>query len=107
YFKADSGTSAIFPCSSSLCASLGISLMSSSNAWEAPITERISIQWPRSIISIKVASSQKKSWPCNPKTVKELYTRSEEHTSELQSRFDLVCRLLLEKKHTQRHAQHV
>src|SRR6202046_5807545 len=30
--------------------------------------------------------------------------RSEEHTSELQSRFDLVCRLLLEKKkhHTRR-----
>src|SRR5699024_3871345 len=27
-------------------------------------------------------------------------TRSEEHTSELQSRFDLVCRLLLEKKKT-------
>src|SRR5699024_12403148 len=26
------------------------------------------------------------------------YARSEEHTSELQSRFDLVCRLLLEKK---------
>src|SRR5438067_6020988 len=25
-------------------------------------------------------------------------TRSEEHTSELQSRFELVCRLLLEKK---------
>src|SRR5206468_7023249 len=27
--------------------------------------------------------------------------RSEEHTSELQSRSDLVCRLLLEKKKTQ------
>src|SRR5438105_6727474 len=26
------------------------------------------------------------------------YLRSEEHTSELQSRVDLVCRLLLEKK---------
>src|SRR5699024_12244738 len=26
------------------------------------------------------------------------FRRSEEHTSELQSRFDLVCRLLLEKK---------
>src|SRR5206468_7571253 len=26
------------------------------------------------------------------------YARSEEHTSELQSRSDLVCRLLLEKK---------
>src|SRR5699024_6677254 len=28
--------------------------------------------------------------------------RSEEHTSELQSRFDLVCRLLLEKKKRKR-----
>src|SRR5207249_9764742 len=28
------------------------------------------------------------------------HQRSEEHTSELQSRFDLVCRLLLEKKNT-------
>src|SRR5207249_8504999 len=28
----------------------------------------------------------------------ERVLRSEEHTSELQSRFDLVCRLLLEKK---------
>src|SRR5699024_12037141 len=31
---------------------------------------------------------------------KKLNTRSEEHTSELQSRFDLVCRLLLEKKNS-------
>src|SRR5438874_4591502 len=30
----------------------------------------------------------------------EFSTRSEEHTSELQSRRDLVCRLLLEKKKT-------
>src|SRR5699024_12140545 len=30
--------------------------------------------------------------------VVHLPVRSEEHTSELQSRFDLVCRLLLEKK---------
>src|SRR5699024_9274450 len=29
---------------------------------------------------------------------KPVIIRSEEHTSELQSRFDLVCRLLLEKK---------
>src|SRR5207249_10695163 len=33
--------------------------------------------------------------PARPPVV---LTRSEEHTSELQSRFDLVCRLLLEKK---------
>src|SRR5207249_11575768 len=31
--------------------------------------------------------------------------RSEEHTSELQSRFDLVCRLLLEKKKNKAVAQ--
>src|SRR5207249_5285272 len=30
--------------------------------------------------------------------IPHLRKRSEEHTSELQSRFDLVCRLLLEKK---------
>src|SRR5690349_23817707 len=30
--------------------------------------------------------------------------RSEEHTSELQSRRDLVCRLLLEKKNTKNYA---
>src|SRR5437868_15423820 len=33
-----------------------------------------------------------------PRRVGALRVRSEEHTSELQSRFDLVCRLLLEKK---------
>src|SRR5699024_11486402 len=33
-----------------------------------------------------------------PDTNYEYKARSEEHTSELQSRFDLVCRLLLEKK---------
>src|SRR5437868_10135149 len=30
--------------------------------------------------------------------ISDVVFRSEEHTSELQSRFDLVCRLLLEKK---------
>src|SRR5438094_334873 len=37
------------------------------------------------------------------------YVRSEEHTSELQSPYDLVCRLLLEKKekHKTRHVHHV
>src|SRR6266498_6137909 len=33
--------------------------------------------------------------------------RSEEHTSELQSRPHLVCRLLLEKKKTQQHTSHL
>src|SRR5207249_7295377 len=39
----------------------------------------------------------KRYWPGEDPIGKRL-KRSEEHTSELQSRFDLVCRLLLEKK---------
>src|SRR5207249_6421015 len=41
------------------------------------------------------------SWCCVWRSTTHRETngrRSEEHTSELQSRFDLVCRLLLEKK---------
>src|SRR2546422_1317138 len=34
------------------------------------------------------------------------YRRSEEHTSELQSRLHLVCRLLLEKKKKREHSKH-
>src|SRR6266536_3351793 len=48
------------------------------------------------------------STPCStspsPPTVRTAWgcaVRSEEHTSELQSRVDLVCRLLLEKKKSQ------
>src|SRR2546430_13621640 len=37
-------------------------------------------------------------WPDDPTRV--LLSRSEEHTSELQSQSNLVCRLLLEKKNT-------
>src|SRR2546422_1865680 len=37
----------------------------------------------------------------------ETILRSEEHTSELQSRLHLVCRLLLEKKKKHRKLEHV
>src|SRR2546428_1690929 len=37
-------------------------------------------------------------------TASYVCSRSEEHTSELQSRSDLVCRLLLEKKKRQHHS---
>src|SRR5689334_24685308 len=36
-----------------------------------------------------------------------LQPRSEEHTSELQSQFHLVCRLLLEKKKTIKYHNHI
>src|SRR5438874_13348816 len=37
-------------------------------------------------------------WRRLPDAARTEFDRSEEHTSELQSRRDLVCRLLLEKK---------
>src|SRR5699024_12836802 len=40
----------------------------------------------------------RKVLPANTFLAQSVDLRSEEHTSELQSRFDLVCRLLLEKK---------
>src|SRR5699024_11960586 len=43
-------------------------------------------------------SSREKETPSTARTSPASRPRSEEHTSELQSRFDLVCRLLLEKK---------
>src|SRR5438105_9330599 len=43
------------------------------------------------------ARQDRKAKPRTPITAK-MVARSEEHTSELQSRVDLVCRLLLEKK---------
>src|SRR5436190_13895756 len=50
--------------------------------------------WPRS----SSPPSTSTSWVCTCR-------RSEEHTSELQSHSDLVCRLLLEKKKKNMHKQ--
>src|SRR2546421_13096259 len=52
----------------------------------------------RSRVSISgVSGAEAQSTTCTPGG-RLLEARSEEHTSELQSRSDLVCRLLLEKK---------
>src|SRR2546422_5637968 len=42
--------------------------------------------------------SKRRVLPHRPQDDKSSFERSEEHTSELQSRLHLVCRLLLEKK---------
>src|SRR5436305_14874707 len=54
---------------------------------------RASVTWPPRSSTFWTAPHRngcRARWPANP--------RSEEHTSELQSRPHLVCRLLLEKK---------
>src|SRR5699024_12278575 len=52
----------------------------------------------RNLINISPVASVIYSTFCAECGVYDRCNRSEEHTSELQSRFDLVCRLLLEKK---------
>src|SRR5690349_427546 len=48
------------------------------------------------ILDVQRAQTRKPSW--TTEVAGKEFGRSEEHTSELQSRRDLVCRLLLEKK---------
>src|SRR6266478_8042354 len=43
-------------------------------------------------------SSVRRTWRATPGRLPRRVRRSEEHTSELQSQSNLVCRLLLEKK---------
>ncbi len=62
------GTSSMRSPSASRWATVGMSLTRASKAREAPITERISIQCPRSMMSMRVASSQKKTLPERPST---------------------------------------
>src|SRR5438874_9194110 len=70
--------------------------------------ERLSKGFPRLF-----AQALLKVHPREVRVSVEIAARSEEHTSELQSRRDLVCRLLLEKKKRKRtkdhkvHAEHV
>src|SRR5699024_11702973 len=64
----------------------------SSTCWRAPGT--------RSAITPRCSTSPSASSIGRSRTAPG--SRSEEHTSELQSRFDLVCRLLLEKKKAER-----
>src|SRR5207249_7277199 len=59
---------------------------------------------PTNFITVVLASSILMSSCTRPSDV--AIVRSEEHTSELQSRFDLVCRLLLEKKKQAENAAH-
>src|SRR5437588_3072673 len=53
--------------------------------------------WVKRVRSSRAAASSG-SWRGKSRSRRSRQERSEEHTSELQSHSDLVCRLLLEKK---------
>src|SRR3712207_6873582 len=63
-----------------------------------PLVARITPSWAPIGNDIKKPGVTELAYPRLP-------TRSEEHTSELQSRQYLVCRLLLEKKKNTNHSQ--
>src|SRR5690625_6651739 len=73
-------------------------------------SSRVSGKCRAAVLDLFAASGGGAAWQTHPKQV---YTqalhvgrqhhRSEEHTSELQSRGHLVCRLLLEKKKKDKH----
>src|SRR5690349_22477939 len=70
--------------------------------------------WDESIAAVKRDRSALAKLATDPKIDLTARVRSEEHTSELQSRRDLVCRLLLEKKkepvvntHTEEHKSEI
>src|SRR5207249_4501971 len=84
------------------CTSASSSSSRWSNRWSAPSTGRC-----RAARAVSSGSgSTQRSWTIRPSgrpwPTRIVQDRSEEHTSELQSRFDLVCRLLLEKKKKKR-----
>src|SRR5699024_11265700 len=53
---------------------------------------------PQVTVDLAAGTAEARSYYTVLQAAPGLELRSEEHTSELQSRFDLVCRLLLEKK---------
>src|SRR5690349_22557451 len=67
----------------------------SSIAW-AYRSEAVVVPASGTRTTISRTSEKQVDWTGSPRSLST--TRSEEHTSELQSRRDLVCRLLLEKK---------
>src|SRR6266508_6408839 len=72
------------------------------------VGRRRDIHWPYGIVTGQTAAEVIDSWRVDPRNFRRMWefgkpiigaiNRSEEHTSELQSRGHLVCRLLLEKK---------
>src|SRR2546430_5563744 len=67
-----------------------------SSALSIPSTNR-AIAWAR--LARGRRSSDPRLWPFSETQSRRECSRSEEHTSELQSQSHLVCRLLLEKQH--------
>src|SRR5699024_11807158 len=66
---------------------------------EIPVDSEVEVEDEVDTADVDKAPAKEEAVTEAPDTTETYqFERSEEHTSELQSRFDLVCRLLLEKK---------
>src|SRR5690606_41008408 len=73
------------------------SSIDSSDHWPHSVTAKFIWVRRRCSAIVQTATASATSKP-SPDTTVGIHSRSEEHTSELQSRENLVCSLLLEKK---------
>src|SRR5207247_2899203 len=65
---------------------------------ETPAADRRAVQGKKAEVRLYTRGARRKRMASYAEFHRRSIQRSEEHTSELQSRVDLVCRLLLEKK---------
>src|SRR5260370_27662691 len=66
--------------------------------WTPPWCAPSPTRWPNSRSAMAACCGASTARACAPNMCRPSSARSEEHTSELQSHLNLVCRLLLEKK---------
>src|SRR2546429_4901448 len=75
-----------------------------SSVWQDKLPERFGSQgFLRNHSGHQIGSRNPPPQPAKKSSPSKILARSEEHTSELQSRLHLVCRLLLEKKKKTKH----
>src|SRR2546429_3784319 len=76
-----------------------------SSVWQSQGAEGSTVGWGGNLGDLALSSNATSLFTCISATGNAVF-RSEEHTSELQSRLHLVCRLLLEKKKHHRTCPH-
>src|SRR5438034_4987764 len=90
------------PCCSLLALAVALALVGAARATDHPITgDSLVLKDPMAESDRKVRFKATHDAAIDPSQASTRTSRSEEHTSELQSHSDLVCRLLLEKKKLQ------
>src|SRR2546427_9541514 len=100
FFQAEDGIRDLTVTGVQTCA---LPISCASQSWQVQPSGRYSLRPALQAITAFLTSHRKMAacWPRYSCQFRSMSSRSEEHTSELQSQSNLVCRLLLEKKKIQ------